>query len=545
MTDALAKGALIAVLLASSAAALPVETITQTRLSDAGTPVPVTVEVVSGEALVRLAQNADPVVVGAALAALGGRLGRVLPNTGGWRMAVLPPGSAVAAGLAALRAIPGIVEAEPNRAYRLSLTPNDPLMGGQYGLTQIDASSGWDRETGATSRVTVAVVDAGVEATHAELSGKMGLTTDQFCDPGANKSSGADNVACANADGAAVACNHGTRVAGIAAASTNNGVDIAGVSWDAQIVSVKVFRNADCTATCGGAGCATDDQAIIDAVNFAIANQNGANYGKIVLNLSLGGAGACPAAVNTAFGNAVAAGIPVIVASGNDGGAVQSPGNCGNAIPVGATDASGAVTVFSSRGPELAANGVVAPGQSVRTTDTGGGTTDSATGTSFSAPHVAGVAALILSAKNTLTASQVKDALRQGANNIGLAGYVPGGAKVLSNEGGAGRVNAFLALQYAIKGFLADFQGQEKVVAFPNPFRANGSNKVFFAVPPSLQGDGAKLKIYDVAGRKVRDVNAISWDGKNDGGNPVASGTYLFVYSNARGTRTGRFSVIR
>ncbi|MEQ1918835.1 MAG: S8 family serine peptidase, partial [Elusimicrobiota bacterium] len=197
----------------------------------------------------------------------------------------------------------------------------------------------------------------------------------------------------------------------------------------------------------------------------------------------------------------------------------------------------------------LAANGLVAPGVSVLTTDQGGGTA-SATGTSFSAPMVSGLAALILSAKPNYGADAagvgiVKSYLRGGADSIGVAGYGVAGGGTLGTTAGAGRMDAFRTMRLAVKGTLAGFDGEEKPIAFPNPFRTSQIGSVAFAIPPGLQGANTSIKIYTIDGTFVRAVSGLVWDGKNTSGNPVASGTYIFAVTTSVGTGRGRLSVLR
>lgn len=545
------SAAILLLSLVSPATALDIETITVTGTagSGQGIGVPQVLEVVRGEALVRFSSGTSAAAKMTALAGLGGIYHREVASSG-WSHVSLPDGMSVPQGIAALKSLPGVLDAQPNNVYRANLVPNDPTYASQYGLSQINAAGAWDFEVGTSSTVTIAVVDSGIDATHDDLSGKMGATTDQFCDPGANKLIGGDNTACVAADGAGSAglCTHGTRVAGIAAATTNNGAGVAGVSWGARLVALKIFRNADCPTSCNDGGCGTDDTAIADAIEFARLNNNSAAYGRIVVNMSLGcnGACSCSGALQTVVTNAVNAGVVLVAASGNTGGSVTSPANCSGVIPVGATDAAGQIASFSSRGPELATQGVVAPGVSVLSTDDGDTTVNGISGTSFSSPHVAGAAALILAARPTFTPSQVQSALRSSADPVGFGTLSLPGFKTQGNGSGAGRLNAFLAVRYAVTGQLADFQGEDKVVAFPNPFRADRHQNVTFAFPPSLQNSSdVTIKIYTQDGALVRDLSSLTWNLKNDQGRFVASGTYLYVVSTSRGKKTGRISVIR
>src|SRR3989442_93987 len=122
-----------------------------------------------------------------------------------------------------LQGMAGVRYAEPNYIYQPFLTPNDPFFSSkQWGPQMINAPAAWDITTGSPNAV-IAVVDTGVDSTHPDFSGKIL--------PGTN---------CTPGDPAAVSGPHGTHVAGIAAAIGNNGIGIAGISWAASILPIKV-----------------------------------------------------------------------------------------------------------------------------------------------------------------------------------------------------------------------------------------------------------------------------------------------------------------
>ncbi|MEK7390495.1 MAG: S8 family serine peptidase [Elusimicrobiota bacterium] len=508
-----------------SAQALITEMIGHSSLGAGVLPPGRTMRVTSGQALVRLSSGAQTVLLDRGLAGLGAVRGVDLG--GGWHLVSLAPGQSVAAALPALRSLPGVTAADPSRVYAASRMPNDPQIASQYALQQVSAFAAWEYETGTSTRVTIAVIDTGIQGTHPDLSAKLANTTSKAFNPNTGAMSANEPPT--------PACNHATRVAGVAAASTDNTTLIAGMSWGAQLLSLKVFLDGDCpSVTCGDAACLTNDAGLIAAINHAASLADTAAVGKLIINISLGGSEACPVAVQTAITNAVTAGAVIVAAAGNDGAGINSPGNCAGLIPVGATDSNNGIAAFSSRGAELAANGLVAPGVAVLTTDLSGNTA-SATGTSFSAPMVSGLAALIRSYRPAYTPAQVSALIRGGADSLGVSGGM----------GGAGRMNAYRSLRLTVNGTLAGFDGQEKAIAFPNPFRLSNSGMVAFAIPPSLQGATMKIKIYTLDGQPVRELSGLSWDGKNANGNLVASGTYVFVVSSSAGTGRGRLSVLR
>jgi hypothetical protein len=250
--------------------------------------------------------------------------------------------------------------------------------------TQTGADHVWAEGINGTG-VKVAILDTGIDTDHAELS-------DSYLE-------GYDFV---NNDGVPEDDNgHGTHVAGII---TGNGVtaNAKGVSPGAEIYMYKV-----CDA---GGSCYEDDiLAGMDAVMQTDAK---------VMSISLGGGSYTTANCDTdtlaAKANQVAAtGVTVVIAAGNDGRGVSSPGCASDAIAVGAVDSGNNVAYFSGRGPAL---DIVAPGVSIYSTYINGYTTMS--GTSMATPHVSGVVALLLQKNPTLTPAQVKSALFTTANPV-------------------------------------------------------------------------------------------------------------------------------
>ena len=105
-------------------------------------------------------------------------------------------------------------------------------------------------------------------------------------------------------------------------------------------MSMKVFRDADCNTAgaCSPSTCGTDAFALEDAIDVLVPLHDAAPYGKIIVNISLGGVGTCSGPMQTAITKATAAGMLVVVAAGNNAGDVESPANCTGSVPVGATD---------------------------------------------------------------------------------------------------------------------------------------------------------------------------------------------------------------
>ena len=496
------------------------------------------VEVMAEEALVRFDDKSDASARQTALQNAGFSAQSPV-GKGPWQLVYMPSGMTVAAGLSFLKAMPGVLAAEPNHAYRALKTPNDPLVGSQWHLGNVGAFAAWQYETGATHRVEIAVLDTGIQMDHPDLVANLDSSASRDCSGGTCTTNQAP------------ACDHATRVAGVAAAVANNGIGVTGMSWSAKLVSLRVFPDGVCTSDCEdvpGMSCTTSDAAISAALAYAQLLP-----APVIVNMSIGADGSCPSAIQTAVDSAFAAGVTLFAAAGNNvGGPVNNPGNCSHVIPVGATDSNNSVAAFSSRGAELAANGLVAPGVNLVTTDINSGYATNATGTSFSSPLAAGIAALMLSAKPSLnarpdsTTDLVKNNLRSSASNIGIsaAGLKPG-VSPLGNVAGAGMANAYSAMRLTVTGS-TQFDGTAKAIAFPNPFHPASDGAVTLTVPVDLQGGHTTIKIYSQSAQLVRDLGGSkSWDGKNDAGLPVATGTYLFLVSTDKGRTTGRLALIR
>lgn len=262
--------------------------------------------------------------------------------------------------LAQLSSDPAVMYAEPNNLVQaLETIPNDPGWVNQYNMTAIHAQQGWDIATGSAA-VTIAIVDSGVDLSHPDLAGKL-LPGYDFV----------NNDAIPQDD-----FGHGTHAAGIAAALTNNGLDVAGVSWGARILPVKVLNSG------GGGTYANVAAGIIWAVD------NGAQ----VINLSLGGS-APSSVLADAVDYAASRGALLVAAAGNSGaGSVLYPAAYPAVLAVAATDAANQRAGFSNFGPDI---DLAAPGVSIYSLNIGGGTIYRS-GTSMAAPHVAGLAAILM-----------------------------------------------------------------------------------------------------------------------------------------------------
>lgn len=490
----------------------------------------VSLEVASGRAIVGFKAGVSSPAAVSALSAAGFPVRNTFERFG-WSVVALPRDMRVSVGLAILKAMPQVEYAEPDRVFRASLAPDDPYIARQYALAQVQAFGAWEYETGSSSRVTVAVLDTGIDASHPELSGKLVGTSRKFTP---------DNFATPSDDQPpTAACNHATRAAGVAAAASDNGAGVAGMSWGAKLLSLKVFADTDCEDDCsdeGGNSCGTTEASIAAAINDVIAKHGTATYGKIILNMSLGSAGSCSGALQTAVNSASGAGIMLFAAGGNAGSSViDSPANCNNVYPVGATNLQDSLAVFSNSGSEMQTHGITAPGVDLYTTDISSGYA-SATGTSFSSPMAAGLAALLWSAKPSLSGSQVFDLMKNSADDLGTPGpdwYF-----------GYGRINALKAMRLAMTGS-REFKGTNTAVAYPNPFRPKTHRMVSFTVPEEMMASGLEVKVYTTEGELVRKLESPAWDGKNDAGAYVASGVYIFRVKTDSDAAVGKMALLR
>ena len=280
---------------------------------------------------------------------------------------------------------------------------------------------------------------------------------------------------------------HGTRVVGIFGAITNNSVGIAGMSWGAWVLPVRALGK------CGGY-----DSNIIAGVEWAagISVSNASTtvptnpYPANIINLSLGGSGSCPSAYSIALSKVTQLGVLVVVSAGNASGSVEAPANCSASVPgviaVAGLRNVGTKVGYSSFGPEV---GVSAPAgncinstglclRSIDTTTNLGTTTpgdnsytnesNTNLGTSFSAPIVSGIAALMRSVNGNLTPAQLVSRLESSATafpantsnlpvcpNLDTTDGTDECSCPSSGECGTGMVNALSAVNAALQPIAA------------------------------------------------------------------------------------------
>lgn len=390
---------------------------------------------------------------------------------------------------------PDVEYAEPDRILRPLLVPTDPRYVDQWHYHEpnpltdnepggINLPSAWDLNTGIPG-IVVAIIDTGILPNHADLTGRtlpgydfVSLDTDPFFNCNgqpctANDGNGRDSDPTDPGDWITVAESagtdatggfffgcpeddsswHGTHVAGIAGAAANNAAGGVGVNWTSMILPVRVLGK------CGGFLSDIVEGALW-AAGFTITgvpdNLNPAH----VLNLSLGGFGACGPVEQGAINQIVAAGKVVVVAAGNVDRDLslnpESPANCNGVITVAASRRDGGKASYSNFGTtvEIAAPGGDAPvdPDGVLSTRDSGLTTaanddlfDFLRGTSMATPHVSGVASLMLSSNCTLTPTHILQKLQATARTFPTGT----GADCTTATCGAGIVDAAAAVSSA------------------------------------------------------------------------------------------------
>ncbi len=419
---------------------------------------------VPGRLLVGLRSPVSKAQVGTMQAETRGKVSRAI--AGGQVLVMEFSGDAdAAAAYAKLAGQPGVAFVERDTMVYPTLVPNDPEYPDQYHWPIIRAPEAWGLTTGGAD-VVIGVVDTGCDLDHPDFVGRIytnplevpsnGIDDDSngFIDDvhgwdfqnGGNdpnpEPDGGDDDGNGEPDDQV---SHGTLVSGIACATGNNGWGVVGMNWGAKILPVQVFPDD------GGSSVSR----VIEGIDYAVG------MGVDIINLSLGGSYA--ASFTPAIANARAHGILVVAAAGNTGRELkdaqstwESPvcneGTVGvdnNVFGVGATDQNDILGSFSNFDGSSARTFVecCAPGQAIYGPAYYDPTYShlnsyfySNTGTSFAAPMVSGLAAMILSQNPALTPNQVRSIIKSSCDDIDVLN--PG----FEGKLGAGRINAARAV---------------------------------------------------------------------------------------------------
>lgn len=401
---------------------------------------------VAGEVVVGISAAAGPGERAALARRTGVRLVRRVTTGGVW-LARARGGRTTDQVIARLEADAAVRWAEPNYVYRQLLAPDDPLFESQWGLLNtgqtVDGAAGtpgadigvgaaWDRTTG-SDRVRVAVVDTGIDRTHPDLAPNIGIVNPDEAGDG-RETNGIDDdgnglvddwrgwdFSAGDADPQDESpTGHGTLVAGVLGARGNDAAGTAGVSWNSRILPIRGLNS----------------QGFGTNANLAAAIAYGAARGARILNASFGG-GAPSEAIREAI--TAAPNMLVVASSGNAGGDNDAFGRRGtptfpcnlpqeNVVCVGASDHTDALADFSNFGATSV--DLVAPGLEIVGPRPGGGARP-LNGTSFSAPHVSGVGALVLAENPGASTRQLRRALLEGVEALpSLTGRIVTGGRL-------------------------------------------------------------------------------------------------------------------
>ncbi|MBK8915682.1 MAG: S8 family serine peptidase [Phycisphaerales bacterium] len=327
---------------------------------------------------------------------------------------VVPAGTDTVAMAAAFSGLPGVEVSEVDGIGGVAgPAPNDPDFGLQWALDNTGQSGGlagadikardaWEIFPG-DNTIIIAMLDTGIQQTHPDLA-----SPGRFV-PGWNTYD--DNADTDDPHG------HGSHTAGIAAALVNNLTGIAGMNCHARLMPIRVVS---------AAGFGSEAQC---ANGVIFAADNGAHIISMSLQYYTG-----TQYFADAIAYAHAAGKLSIAAAGNQATAVAYPGRFPGCMAISATDRNDAIYAVSNFGPEI---DICAPGREIWSTRNGNGYGFS-TGTSMAAPHVSGVASLIMGYNRMLSHDQVVAVLRTSSQDLGPAGF--------DNVFGWGRLDATAAL---------------------------------------------------------------------------------------------------
>ncbi|MCH9673421.1 MAG: S8 family serine peptidase [Gammaproteobacteria bacterium] len=387
------------------------------------------------------------------------------------------PADSEAAIVAALESDPAIEFAELDRLTPLSgYTPSDQLLSNAWHLNKMRAPEAWNATMGAD--IVVAVLDTGVFASHPDLAAAMLLGR---------------NIPSANTDTSDVN-GHGTAVAGVVAAQTDNGLGIASVAGRALILPVRITDRTD------GYAYWSD---IASGLYWA------ADQGADVANVSYGASES--QTVRAAAQTFRTQGGVVVMAAGNEGQSLPGA-DSPEIVTVSATTSADVRASWSNYGPIV---DVSAPGVSIYTTNRSG-SYNAWSGTSFASPATAGVVALIMAANPELSPAEVQSVLEQSAVDLDADGWDP--------QYGHGRVDAGAAVALALATVDGDPDNEAPAVSITSPV-ANSIVNGQVSVTVSADDDTGVVRValYDGLGNLIgSDTSApyefsVDTEGRGDG----------------------------
>ncbi|TVR77753.1 MAG: T9SS C-terminal target domain-containing protein [Chitinophagaceae bacterium] len=370
------------------------------------------------------------------------------------------------------------------------VVPND-LDEAQWNLFKVNAPLAWQISTGSPD-ITIAIVDNGVLLSHEDLLSNIWINPGESSSPNGvdNDFNGytddingydvSDNNPNPNPPPGSIDTSswvHGTHVAGIASAVTNNNTGIASLGYSSSIIAVKCAPDESFGKSLPNAydGVFYAMQAGADIINMSFGSENGSLTSAALIN----------AAYNS--------GALLIAAAGNDNtNQAFYPAAYPNVIAVGATDQNDMKASFSNYGAFV---DVMAPGVGIYSSLLEGGNSYGfLSGTSMAAPHVAALAALVMDARPDFTREQVKNAILNGTDNIELLN------PTYLGQLGSGRINAFKTLSNISS--VNELLSSQKIKVYPNPFVSD----VFVEMDDFIH-DKIEVKLFDLKGSLI--VNKI------------------------------------
>ena len=377
--------------------------------------------------------------------------------------------------------------AEKVPLYRISYIPND-IHGYQWGLYKINATQAWDISKGSSS-IVIAVCDNAINTSHNDLHANIWINPGEIANNGIDDDGNgyvddvngwdvADNDNNPNPPSGITnnsEFNHGSHVAGIVSAVTDNGLGIASLGFSCKIMAVKCATNSS-----SGQYLSNPFEGVFYAT---VAKAN-------IVNMSFESDGKSSTEQDIAD-YAYSRGLVLIAAAGNDSSNNPVyPARYNHVIAVGATDQNDLKTVFSNYGQDI---DVMAPGYSIYSTL---GYSNTAygyySGTSMASPLVCGLAGLILSVNPKLSPDQVKSYIERGCVNIDALN------PDFNGQLGYGRINADNTLKL-VQSDLGNFTNNNKIVIYPNP--SNGTfNLQFFQ---DYSNTDININVYSTLGSKV------------------------------------------
>lgn len=301
-----------------------------------------------------------------------------------------------------LKLNPNVEKIEKDKILKIKSEPRDPMYGQQWYIPNISFTRLWNYNIVSKKGSVVAVIDSGINYNHEDLQGIIADGGYNFYD---------NNTDIYDDNG------HGTEVSGVIDANSNNSKGVVGI---ASNMPIKILPLK--TSNANGESFLSD---ILRAIDYAIEKR------VDVINLSMGSSEYSDIE-NEEIQKAINSGVVVVAAAGNDGNSTyEYPASYDNVISVGATDKNNEKTIFSNYNNKIS---LCAPGENILTTNIQGGYSY-CRGTSFSAPIVSAMAAIVKSVRPDLKPQSIKDILQNNALDLGASGR--------DDYFGYGKVDAF------------------------------------------------------------------------------------------------------